>query len=192
MSDLNRVTLSGRLVDVPELKFLPSGTAVARIRLACHRARAKDGARQDEATFVDVEVYGKSAEALADTSKRGRSSWRTGGFGSTAGKAGTDRSGRASPSWRSTSASDRIRMRGPRRHQPSHRKRTGRTRCRFRAAAARDPSTSHQAAMVSGPPRRIHPRLRGPGLTSRHMESQPPRETLPGRETTSWLATCSC
>ena len=59
------------LVDVPELKFLPSGTAVARIRLACHRARAKDGARQDEATFVDVEVYGKSAEALVEHKQKG-------------------------------------------------------------------------------------------------------------------------
>jgi single-strand DNA-binding protein len=71
MSDLNRVTLSGRLVDVPELKFLASGTAVARIRLACHRARARDGARQDETTFVDVEVYGKSAEALAEHKQKG-------------------------------------------------------------------------------------------------------------------------
>jgi single-strand DNA-binding protein len=71
MSDLNRVTLSGRLVEDPELKYLPSGTAVASIRLACHRTYAKDGARQDDAAFVDIEVYGKAAEALTQHKQKG-------------------------------------------------------------------------------------------------------------------------
>ena len=57
MSDVNRVTLSGRLAADPELKYLPSGTAVANLRLASNRTYTSNGERREEALFVDVEVY---------------------------------------------------------------------------------------------------------------------------------------
>ena len=71
MSDVNRVTLSGRLAADPELKYLPSGTAVANLRLASNRTYTSNGERREEALFVDVEVYGKPAEAVAQHKAKG-------------------------------------------------------------------------------------------------------------------------
>ncbi len=71
MSDVNRVTLSGRLVADPELKYLPSGTAVTNLRLASNRTYTSNGERRDEAVFVDVEVYGKPAEAVTQHKAKG-------------------------------------------------------------------------------------------------------------------------
>ena len=71
MSDVNRVTLSGRLAADPELKYLPSGTAVANLRLASNRTYTSNGERREEALFVDVEVYGKAGEAVAQHKAKG-------------------------------------------------------------------------------------------------------------------------
>ena len=71
MSDVNRVTLCGRLAADPELKYLPSGTAVANLRLASNRTYTANGERREEALFVDVEVYGKPGEALAQHKAKG-------------------------------------------------------------------------------------------------------------------------
>jgi single-strand DNA-binding protein len=71
MSDLNRVIVSGRLTADAELKYLPSGTAVANLRLASNRSFTSNGERRDEALFVDVEVYGKPGEALAQHKAKG-------------------------------------------------------------------------------------------------------------------------
>ena len=71
MSDLNRLALSGRLTAEPELKSLPSGTAVANLRLASNRTYTTNGDRREEALFVDVEVYGKAAEAVAQHKGKG-------------------------------------------------------------------------------------------------------------------------
>ena len=71
MSDLNRLALSGRLTVDPELKYLPSGTAVANLRLASNRTYTTNGDRREEALFVDVEVYGKAAEAVAQHKRKG-------------------------------------------------------------------------------------------------------------------------
>ena len=71
MSDLNRATLSGRLTADPELKYLPSGAAVANLRLASNRRYTTNGERREEVLFVDVEVYGKAGEALAQHKGKG-------------------------------------------------------------------------------------------------------------------------
>ena len=71
MSDLNRATLSGRLTADPELKYLPSGTTVANLRLASNRRYTTNGERREEVLFVDVEVYGKAGEALAQHKAKG-------------------------------------------------------------------------------------------------------------------------
>ena len=71
MSDLNRATLSGRLTADPELKYLPSGTAVANLRLASNRSYTANGERREEVLFVDVEVYGKAGEALTQHKAKG-------------------------------------------------------------------------------------------------------------------------
>jgi single-strand DNA-binding protein len=63
--------LSGRLAADPELKYLPRGTAVTNLRLASNRSFTSNGERRDEAVFVDVEVYGKAGEALAQHKAKG-------------------------------------------------------------------------------------------------------------------------
>jgi single-strand DNA-binding protein len=55
----------------PELKYLPSGTAVTNLRLASNRTYTTNGERRDEALFVDVEVYGKPAEAVTQHKAKG-------------------------------------------------------------------------------------------------------------------------
>jgi single-strand DNA-binding protein len=55
----------------PELKYLPSGTAVTNLRLASNRSFTSNGERRDEALFVDVEVYGKPDEALTQHKAKG-------------------------------------------------------------------------------------------------------------------------
>ena len=55
----------------PELKYLPSGTAVTNLRLASNRSYTTNGERRDEALFVDAEVYGKAGEALAQHKAKG-------------------------------------------------------------------------------------------------------------------------
>ncbi|QNB45857.1 single-stranded DNA-binding protein [Thermanaerosceptrum fracticalcis] len=62
---LNRVILIGRLTKDPELRYTPSGTAVATFTLAVNRNRAnQEGER--EADFIPVVVWQKQAENCAN------------------------------------------------------------------------------------------------------------------------------
>lgn len=68
---INRVVLTGRLANDPELRYTPSGVAVTTFRLAVDRARANpDGTR--EADFFTVVAWQKSAEFAANYLSKGR------------------------------------------------------------------------------------------------------------------------
>jgi single stranded DNA-binding protein len=72
MASLNRVYLVGNLTKDPELKFIPSGTAVANLRMATNRRwKAANGEAKEEVTFVGVVVWGKQAEACGEYLKKG-------------------------------------------------------------------------------------------------------------------------
>ena len=74
MANLNKVFLIGNLTRDPELRYTPSGTAVAQFGLATNR-RWKDrssGEMREETTFVDVEVWGKQAELAGQYLAKGR------------------------------------------------------------------------------------------------------------------------
>ncbi|MDF1657412.1 MAG: single-stranded DNA-binding protein [Verrucomicrobiales bacterium] len=74
MSSYNRVTLVGNLTRDPELKRVKSGQAVADLGLALNRAWMNEaGQKQEETTFVDVTVWGKTAENAAKYLQKGRS-----------------------------------------------------------------------------------------------------------------------
>lgn len=74
MSSYNKVTLIGNLTRDPELKRVKSGQAVTELGLALNRAWTNEsGERQEETTFVDVTVWGKTAENAAKFLKKGRS-----------------------------------------------------------------------------------------------------------------------
>lgn len=63
-SDLNTVTIIGRLTRDAELKYTAGGLAISRFSIAVNR-RKKDGDNWvDEASFFDVTLFGKSAETL--------------------------------------------------------------------------------------------------------------------------------
>ncbi|MFZ5753354.1 MAG: single-stranded DNA-binding protein [Bacillota bacterium] len=62
---LNRVILIGRLTKDPELRYTPSGTAVATFTLAVNRNRTnQEGER--EADFIPIVVWQKQAENCAN------------------------------------------------------------------------------------------------------------------------------
>lgn len=71
--DINRVTLVGRLTRDPELRHLPSGSAVLQLGLAVN-GRQKDQAENwvDKPNFFDVKVFGNQAEMLAQHLAKGR------------------------------------------------------------------------------------------------------------------------
>jgi single-strand DNA-binding protein len=72
MASLNKVLLVGNLTKDPELRFVPSGQAVANLRLATNRKyKAGSGEWKEEVTYVSVEVWGKSAEACGEYLKKG-------------------------------------------------------------------------------------------------------------------------
>ncbi|HAS83060.1 MAG TPA: single-stranded DNA-binding protein [Verrucomicrobia bacterium] len=73
MASFNKVMLIGNLTRDPEVKFTPSGMAVADIRLAVNRRyRSADNQEHEETCFVNVTVWGKQAESCGQYLKRGR------------------------------------------------------------------------------------------------------------------------
>ncbi|MCH7225998.1 single-stranded DNA-binding protein [Haloferula sp. A504] len=73
MANLNKVMLIGNLTRDPELRYTPKGTAVADLGLAVNR-RVSDGNGNwsDETTFVDVTVWGNTAENSQKYLSKGR------------------------------------------------------------------------------------------------------------------------
>ena len=71
--NVNIVIVAGRLTRDPEVRYTPSGTAVAEIGLAVNRTWFDKATNQkrDETTFVDVTCYGRQAEALAEHLQKG-------------------------------------------------------------------------------------------------------------------------
>jgi single-strand DNA-binding protein len=73
MANLNKVMLIGNLTRDPEIKYTPKGTAVAQLGLAINRFWSNDaGEKQEETTFVDVELWGRQAEVAGEYLKKGR------------------------------------------------------------------------------------------------------------------------
>jgi len=71
--DLNKVAIAGRLCRDPELKFTPNGTAVAQASIAINRRWSSEGGeKKEEVTFVDVELWGKTAESFAKYLGKGK------------------------------------------------------------------------------------------------------------------------
>jgi single-strand DNA-binding protein len=74
MANLNRVLLIGNVTRDPELRYTPKGTPVAEIGVAINRIyTAADQQKQQEVTFVDVELWARLAEVAAQYLKKGRS-----------------------------------------------------------------------------------------------------------------------
>ena len=68
----NQVTLTGNLTDDPELRFTPSGVAVARFRLAVdQRVWDADGWKDGESSYFRVNVWRDQAEHVSRSLSKG-------------------------------------------------------------------------------------------------------------------------
>jgi single-strand DNA-binding protein len=89
MASFNKVLLMGNLTRDPELRYIPSGTAVAKFGLAVNRdyVDKQSGDKKESVCFVDITVWGKQAETCNQYLTKGRpvfiegrlefSSWET-------------------------------------------------------------------------------------------------------------------
>lgn len=71
-NDINSVVLIGRLTRDSELKFLANGTAVGRFSLAVNRIKGSGDQREEEVSFFEVTLWGKTAETLNPYLTKGR------------------------------------------------------------------------------------------------------------------------
>lgn len=73
MANFNKVLLMGNLTRDPEVRYTPKGTAVAELGIAVNRIYSgENGEKREEVTFVDVTVWGRTAENVGEYLKKGR------------------------------------------------------------------------------------------------------------------------
>lgn len=68
---MNRVIVMGNLTRDPEIRYLQSGTAVSDIGLALNERVKKDNQWVDEVTFIDVTLWGRTAEVANEHLSKG-------------------------------------------------------------------------------------------------------------------------
>lgn len=73
MASFNRVVLLGNLTRDPELRYIPSGTAVSDISLAINDRVKRNNEWVEETTFVDVTLWGRTAEVANEYLSKGSS-----------------------------------------------------------------------------------------------------------------------
>jgi single-strand DNA-binding protein len=71
MASYNRVILVGNLTRDPELRYIPSGTAVSDIGLAVNDRIKRGDQWVDEVTFVDITLWGRTAEIANEYLSKG-------------------------------------------------------------------------------------------------------------------------
>ena len=63
----------GNLTRDPEVRYTSGGTAIAKLGMAINRTWTnKEGQKQEETTFVDVDAFGRQAEVIGQYLKKGR------------------------------------------------------------------------------------------------------------------------
>lgn len=71
MANLNRVFLAGNLTRDPEVRYTPTGTAVADLNLAINRTYTSGGEQKEETCFVNVVAWGRTAELCGEYLSKG-------------------------------------------------------------------------------------------------------------------------
>jgi len=72
-TNINRVTLTGNLTRDPELRRLPSGTALCELRVACNgRRKDESGQWVDKPNYFNVKVWGAQGENCERYLEKGR------------------------------------------------------------------------------------------------------------------------
>src|SRR3954451_1409041 len=71
--NINRVVLTGHLTHDPDLRTLPSGMSICKLRVACNtRRKDQDGNWADKPNYFDVTVWGAQGENCATYLSKGR------------------------------------------------------------------------------------------------------------------------
>ncbi len=71
MVSFNKVILLGNLTRDPEVRYTPSGTAVASFAIAVNRRYKQGDETKDEVSYIDIVVFGKQAEACGQYLNKG-------------------------------------------------------------------------------------------------------------------------
>ncbi len=72
MAKLNKVFLMGNLTRDPELRYTPSGTAIASFGIAINRTwSGPDGEKKEEVCYVDINMFGRRAEVINEYFSKG-------------------------------------------------------------------------------------------------------------------------
>ena len=168
-TNINRVIITGNLTADPELRSLPSGTSVCKLRVACN-TRRKDGATGewvDKPNYFDVTVWGAQGENCARYLSKGRPRRHRRPPGvARVGERGGQASARRSTSSPTPSSSSAAARRGRRRRQQR--------RASPRSPTSRSTRATSPAAPAGGSARRRtttfrsrRPQVRRPGRTAR-------------------------
>jgi single-strand DNA-binding protein len=72
MAELNKILLIGRLTKDPELRYTPAGSAVAQLRMAVNHTYRSKEEKKEEVLYIDVSVFGRSAETVKQYLSKGR------------------------------------------------------------------------------------------------------------------------
>ena len=73
MANLNKLMLIGNGTRDPEIRYTPKGTALVELSLAVNRRyTAENGEKREETTFVDVTLWGRTAEIANEYLRKGR------------------------------------------------------------------------------------------------------------------------
>lgn len=71
MPNLNSVIIMGNLTRDPEIRYIASGTAVADLGMAINEKKKQGEEWVDDTTFVDVTLWGRTAEVASEYLKKG-------------------------------------------------------------------------------------------------------------------------
>ena len=72
MASFNQVVLVGNMVRDPEVKALNNGSSVAKFTIGMTRKwQTENGEKKEEATFVDIDSFGKTASVVEKYLRKG-------------------------------------------------------------------------------------------------------------------------
>lgn len=74
-ASFNKVLLMGNLTRNPELRQIPGGSSVCEFGLAVNRRYSVNGNDREETTFVDIIVWGRTAESCSRFLQKGSSAF---------------------------------------------------------------------------------------------------------------------
>ena len=149
MANLNKVLLLGNVTRDPEVRYTPKGSAVCDLGVAVNRAYTTDsGEKREEVTFVDVTLWGRTAEVASEYSEKRQTGFhrRAAANGHVGTTSKPDRSERGCAWWPRTCNCSEVGLQaeptrpekaGKPAHRLKNRRLPNRTKTRFRFEVAR-------------------------------------------------------